>query len=231
MCTDEPAEIEKKLPCSKNDKLLIYSTDGMLFKPERKPLNLYEELKIAVTKYDDIFKELSSKASFWVTNGEVSENRTGQICRFYCQNDILGEQISENLLNQLLKCNTNAKFSNEIEKYSTLDKKQIVLDLRPTIISLEFFSRVVTCINMSLTKKNYFLTFDFTANLSKFGEKMEKNCGERRVVHEGFVVSTPNFKKGLKEEKFEEFLNQLLTYSYSTEKCRKVKKETKFKVQ
>jgi hypothetical protein len=33
MSTDETAEISKKLLCSKDDKLLVYNTDGMVFKP------------------------------------------------------------------------------------------------------------------------------------------------------------------------------------------------------
>lgn len=51
-------------------------------------------------------------------------------------NDCLGEQISESLVNEFHKSNTNVKFLYEIDKYMSKDRKRIIVELKPTLSSL-----------------------------------------------------------------------------------------------
>jgi hypothetical protein len=51
MCYENITEITKKLPCSKKDKILTYNIEGIVSKPEKKAVNLYEELRISANKY------------------------------------------------------------------------------------------------------------------------------------------------------------------------------------
>lgn len=51
MTGDEIPEIFKKLPVSENDKLLVYNRGGEVFKPSKKPANIYESIHINYKKY------------------------------------------------------------------------------------------------------------------------------------------------------------------------------------
>ena len=68
MTGDEIPEIFKKLPVSENNKLLVYNRGGEVFKPSKKPANIYESIHINYKKYEEVFKHLRSRADFWVKN-------------------------------------------------------------------------------------------------------------------------------------------------------------------
>jgi hypothetical protein len=163
---DEISEIGKKLPCSKEVKILVCNMDGVISKPEKKPINMYEELKISMKKYDDLVKEFSSKANYWIQNGEIEVVSSGYVHKFYFKDDVLGEEMSEYFLNQFHKINIKMKYVYEIEKFN--HGKEIVIDIRPIIISVEFICKVITSINASSALKNYFFSFDYTDGNSKF---------------------------------------------------------------
>jgi hypothetical protein len=41
-------------------------------------------------------------------------------------------------------------------------------------------------------------SFDYTQGIFKLIDKMDKNCCDKRVIHEGFVIGSTNHRKGLK---------------------------------
>lgn len=90
MTGDEIPEIFKKLPVSEKDTLLVYNRSGEVFKPGKKPANIYDSIHISHKKYEEVFKHLKEKAKFWIVNREVEVIENHFSLEFVCERNVIG---------------------------------------------------------------------------------------------------------------------------------------------